>query len=59
MGNKGKSNERVYMDVHDVCELYDVCERTVYRWARSGKLEGKKAGQKWLFTPEAVKALLR
>ncbi len=30
---------------------------TIYRWARSGKLEGVHVGRQWRFTPEAVAAM--
>lgn len=47
------------LEVKDVCALYHVEKKAVYRWIKSGKLEGKKAGHKWLFTPEAVEGILR
>jgi len=47
------------LEVKDVCELYHVDKKTVYRWIKSGKLTGKKAGQKWLFSHEAVLGVLR
>lgn len=46
------------LEVKDVCELYHVEKKTVYRWIKAGKLQGKKAGQKWLFTHEAVLGVL-
>ena len=47
------------LEVGDVCALYHVDKKTVYRWIKSGKLTGKKAGRKWLFTREAVNDVLR
>ena len=47
------------LEVKDVCALYHVDKKTVYRWIKAGKLPGKKAGQKWLFSHEAVLAVLR
>lgn len=47
------------LEVKDVCELYHVTQRTVYRWRDAGKLKGRKAGHKWLFTREEVEALLK
>ena len=58
MSNTKKARPEL-LEVKDVCELYHVEKKTVYRWITSGKLEGKKAGRKWLFTPEAVEAVLR
>ena len=47
------------LEVKDVMELYHVSRLTVYRWIKAGKLKGKKAGSKWLFSREAVLAVLR
>ena len=47
------------LEVNDVCELYHVERKTVYRWIKSGRLAGKRAGRKWLFTREAVEGILR
>ena len=46
------------LEVADVCDLYHVERKTVYRWLKAGKLEGRKAGRKWMFTREAVAAVL-
>lgn len=46
------------LEVSDVMKLYHVTRRTVYRWIESGQLVGKKAGRRWLFTREAVAAVL-
>ena len=53
---KRKSAE--WLDVWDVCELYGVTRLTVYRWIKAGKLKGKKAGRKWLFSKKAVMDVL-
>ena len=47
------------LEVSDVMALYHVTRRTVYRWIESGRLKGKKAGRRWLFTHEAVIGLLK
>ena len=57
MDSPGKRDE--LLEVKDVCELYHVDKKTVYRWIKTGKLEGRKAGKKWLFRIEAVEALLK
>ena len=59
METKGKLKGHMLLDVHDVCELYNVSTRTVYRWIESGQLEGKKAGGQWRFSKEAVLKMLR
>lgn len=42
----------------DVCELYGVTRRSVYRWIRSGKLDAHKVGRRNYFTPEEVFGLI-
>lgn len=48
-----------FLEVLDVATMCHVERKTVYRWIKSGKLKGKKAGRKWLFTREEVEALLK
>lgn len=48
-----------FLEVWDVATMCHVERKTVYRWIKDGKLEGKRVGRKWLFTREAVKALLK
>ena len=57
MENTVKAREGL-LEVKDVCELYHVDRKTVYRWIKAGKLKGKKAGRKWLFSHEAVLDIL-
>ena len=47
------------LEVWDVCNLYHVDRKTVYRWIKSGRLVGKKAGKKWLFSKQAVLDVLK
>lgn len=55
-----KTNEAPeFLEVWDVVNMYHVQRLTVYRWIKSGKLKGKKAGRKWLFTREEVEAVLK
>lgn len=61
MAEHGENTGRTRADlleVADVCELYHVERKTVYRWIKAGKLAGKKAGRRWLFTREAVADVL-
>lgn len=58
MANTTRTHDDL-LEVKDVCELYHVEKKAVYRWIKAGKLEGKKAGRKWMFTREAVDAVLR
>lgn len=48
-----------FLEVWDVARMCHVERLTVYRWIKSGKLKGKRAGRKWLFTREDVEALLK
>lgn len=57
-----KNTERTrpeLLTVEDVMKTYHVTRLTVYNWIKAGKLEGKKAGRRWLFTPEAVADMLK
>ncbi|MGE4297325.1 MAG: helix-turn-helix domain-containing protein [Desulfovibrionaceae bacterium] len=45
--------------IADVCELLKVHERTVYRWLKSGQLQGVKAGKLWRIPEAALDAFLR
>ncbi len=47
------------LEVKDVMEMYHVTRMTVYRWIKAGKLQGKKAGSKWLFNRDDVIGLLK
>ena len=58
MKNTPKTRDDL-LEVKDVAQMYHVTTRTVYKWMERGKLKGRKAGKKWLFTPEEVAALLK
>ena len=58
MENTAKTHDDL-LEVKDVMEMYHVTRLTVYRWIESGKLEGRKAGHKWLFTRDQVSAILK
>ena len=47
-----------YLTTEEVCNLYRVSRRTVYRWQQEGRLHGTKAGRRLLFDPSEVMALL-
>lgn len=49
----------LYLTTEQVCSLYSVTPRTVYRWNESGKLHGKKAGRRFMFDKAEVEALAR
>ena len=58
MGNTDRTRDDL-LEVNDICALCHVQRQTVYRWMREGKISGIRAGRKWLFTREAVNALLK
>ena len=58
MANTDKTRDEL-LEVADVCELYHVEKKTVYRWIKAGRLKGAKAGRKWMFSREAVDAVLK
>ena len=44
----------------DAARRLAVCERTVWRWAATGRLDGRKIGPRaWRVTEASVDALLR
>lgn len=47
-----------YLTTEEVCNLYRISRRTVYRWQQEGKLHGHKAGRRLLFDVREVMDLL-
>lgn len=47
------------LEIKELCELFHVERRTLYRWIKEGKLHGVKFGRKWLFDRAEVEALLK
>lgn len=45
-----------YMTTEEVCALYRVTRRSVYRWRAAGKLRGVKVGRRVLFDRDEVEA---
>ena len=50
-------NNAPYLTTEQVCDLYGVTRRTVYRWKQAGRLHGTKAGRRLLFDRAEVEAL--
>lgn len=42
----------------ELAKRFKVCDRTVYRWRDSGKLEGFMAGGQWRFEEMKVKRFM-
>lgn len=47
-----------FLTTEEVCDLYRISRRTVYRWQQAGKLHGVKVGRRLLFNPLEVMDLL-
>lgn len=45
-----------YMTTEDICAMYHVTRRSVYRWRAAGKLHGVKVGRRVLFDRDEVEA---
>lgn len=43
---------------YEAAEIFGVSFRTVYNWARKGKLRAVKIGKSWYIPKEAINALL-
>jgi excisionase family DNA binding protein len=41
--------EKEILDVEEALELFRTSRQTFYRWLKSGKLRGFKAGKQWRF----------
>ena len=48
-----------YITTEEICALFHVSRRTVYRWKAAGKLHPVKAGQRTLFIREEVEAMAK
>lgn len=42
-------NDSSYFKVQEVADIYNVTTETIRRWARGGKLHGKRIGKDWFF----------
>lgn len=58
MTDSTQTLESVYMTSNQVCELFHVTNKTVYRWRKVGRLKGQKAGRSYLYKTSDVLALL-
>lgn len=41
--------------VEDVVKILGVHAKTVRRWAKDGKIKGKKIGRRWFFSKDVIK----
>lgn len=54
-----KKKEKEFLVVEDIMEMFGVTQRTVYRWAASGKLPGARLGKRWHFERAEVMNLIK
>ncbi|MDX9798292.1 MAG: helix-turn-helix domain-containing protein [Bacteroidales bacterium] len=46
------------LNLRETAEYLRVCEATVYSYAKNGKLPGRKMGNKWRFSKQALDRFL-
>lgn len=47
--------EKQYYKPAEAAEILDVHQHTIYRWLRSGELEGRKIGNQWRIPERELK----
>ena len=47
-----------YLTVVELAEIAGVTKDTIWRWLKSGKIEGKKFGKSWRIAKEEVNKIL-
>lgn len=48
-----------WWDTDTAADYLHVSKKTLQRWRDSGRLEGHRAGRRWLYRPEDVRGLIR
>lgn len=48
-----------WWDTETVCAFLHITTRTLQRWRKAGRIEGYKAGRRWLYRPDDVRTLVR
>jgi excisionase family DNA binding protein len=51
-----KVGDLTLYDVKELAKSLDITERTLTRYLRDGRLQGRKLGRKWYVTGESLKA---
>ena len=51
-------NEKNHLDAAEVQQMLGISAPTFYRWLKSGKLVGTRAGRRWRFSRSAIEQLL-
>jgi len=48
-GGVEMKKEQAYLSVAEVAKKIGVCQETIRRWCRAGKIDGFKLGRDWFF----------
>lgn len=48
-----------WWDTPTACAFLHVTRKTLQRWRDAGRIQGYKAGKRWLYRPDDVRALVR
>lgn len=48
-----------WWDTSTAVAYLHVTEKTLQRWRKAGRIEGYKAGRRWLYRPDDVRALVQ
>ena len=51
--------KKEFLIVEDIMKMFNVSQRTVYRWAESGKLPGARLGRRWRFDRTEIMNLIK
>ena len=51
--------KKEFLVVEDIMKMFNVSQRTVYRWAESGKLPGARLGRRWRFDRTEIMNLIK
>lgn len=49
--------KKIY-SIHEIEEILQVTQRTIYNWIKSGKLKAVKIGKEWRVTEDALEDFL-
>lgn len=58
MSDTVQTLDGLYMTSNQICDLFHITPKTVYRWRKAGRLKGQKAGRAYLYKTSDVLSLL-
>lgn len=56
--NKNQINISTNYNINDLVDMFKVSNTTIYRWIKTGKLQGVKDGRDYFITQESLKEFL-